>query len=97
MPYFSQENDGVSLTVYVQPKASRNRICGVHGKALKVSITAPPVDGKANAEVVKFFAKLFSLPKASVIIKSGQQGRNKRLLLTGITHDEVERVVGPFL
>ena len=65
--------------IFVQPKSSKNVISGIHGDALKVKITAPPVDGAANAMCVKFFSKLFGVSKSSIDIASGQTGRNKRI------------------
>lgn len=65
--------------IFVQPKSSKNMVAGIHGEALKVKITAPPVDGAANTMCVKFFSKLFGVPKSSLEIVSGQTGRNKRV------------------
>jgi len=67
MTYLREQADGasVSLSIHVQPKVSRTRIAGLHGDAVKLCITSPPVDGKANAAVIEFFAKLFKIPKAA--------------------------------
>ena len=65
--------------IFVQPKSSKNMISGIHGDALKVKITAPPVDGAANAMCIKYFAKFLGVSKSSVEIVSGQTGRNKRV------------------
>ena len=56
-------DDGLVLRLYIQPKASRDAIVGVHGDELKVAITAPPVDGQANAHLVKYLAKQFKVAK----------------------------------
>jgi uncharacterized protein (TIGR00251 family) len=72
---------GLVLSVRVQPKASRNAIQGVHGEALKIAITAPPVDGAANKACIAFVAKQLGLAKSAVAILSGETSRNKRLLL----------------
>ncbi len=61
--------DGLVLRLYIQPKASRDSIVGVHGDKLKVAITAPPVDGQANAHLVKFLAKQFRVAKSQVLIE----------------------------
>ena len=82
MSFLTSHENGVVITVYIQPRASRNRIHGPHGNALKIAITAPPVDNKANAAVIAFLAKLFDLPKSAVLLMSGQQNRSKRLLLS---------------
>ena len=63
-------DNSLSLNVYVQPRASTNRLAGMHGKAIKLCITAPPVDDKANTAVLAFLAKLFGLPKKRVRINT---------------------------
>lgn len=70
--------DGLVLRLYIQPKASRDSIVGLHGDELKVAITAPPVDGQANAHLVKFLAKQFRVAKA-VLIEKGELGRHKQI------------------
>ncbi len=75
-------DNSLSLNVYVQPRASRNRLAGMHGKAVKLCITAPPVDDKANTAVLAFLAKLFGLPKSALQIKTGRQARNKQIIIT---------------
>lgn len=67
------------LRLYAQPKASRDKIVGLHGDELKVAITAPPVDGKANAHLAKFLAKQFKVAKSSVVIEKGELGRHKQV------------------
>ena len=78
-------NNSLSLNVYVQPRASRNRFAGMHGKAVKLCIMAPPVDDKANGAVIVFLSKLFGLPKSALQIKTGRQGRNKQILINNIS------------
>lgn len=71
--------DGLVLRLYIQPKASRDNIVGLHGDELKVAITAPPVDGQANAHLVKFLAKQFRVAKSHVVIEKGELGRHKQV------------------
>ena len=71
--------DGLVLRLYIQPKASRDGIVGEHGDELKVAITAPPVDGQANAHLVKYLAKQFKVAKSQVIIEKGELGRHKQV------------------
>jgi len=98
MNYLETHADGsLSLFLHVQPKSSKNRIAGLHGQAIKLCITAPPVDGKANKAIISFFAKLLKIPRADVGIGSGETGRNKRLILTGIPATEVETILRPLL
>jgi len=75
--------------VYVQPRASRNTFVGPHGDALKLAITAPPVDGKANAAVIKFLASFLHVRKMDLEIKHGLQSRRKSVLISGLSSDEV--------
>lgn len=75
----SQLPDGLVIRLYIQPKASRDQIVGAHGDELKVAITAPPVDGQANAHLVKFLAKQFRVAKGQVIIEKGELGRHKQI------------------
>ena len=71
--------DGLVLRLYIQPKASRDSIVGLHGDELKVAITAPPVDGQANAHLNKYLAKQFRVAKSQGIIEKGELGRHKQV------------------
>ena len=71
--------DGLVLRLYIQPKASRDAIVGLHGDEVKVAITAPPVDGQANAHLVKYLAKQFRVAKSQVVIEKGELGRHKQV------------------
>lgn len=73
------QQDDLLLSLYVQPRASRDQIIGIHGDEIKVAITAPPVDGKANGHLIKFIAKAFKVAKGNIEIIKGQQGRHKRV------------------
>jgi len=72
---------GISFKVYVQPKASKNEITGMHGDAIKIRLTAPPVDGAANKMCLKYLAKCLSVPASRLDILSGQTSRTKHVLL----------------
>lgn len=71
--------DDLLLRVYIQPKASRDQIIGLHGDEIKIAITAPPIDGKANAYLAKYLAKLCKVSKGSVSIEKGELGRHKTI------------------
>ncbi len=71
--------DGLVLRLYIQPKASRDTIIGLHGDEVKVAITAPPVDGQANAHLVKYLAKQFRVAKSQVLLEKGELGRHKQV------------------
>ena len=73
----------------VHPRAKKNAITGEVGEALKLSLTAPPVDGRANDACVEFFAGLLKVPRTSVTIASGGSGRNKVVSVAGISAEEV--------
>jgi len=81
--------NGVILTVHIQPKASRTECVGVHGNALKIRVAAPPVDGAANDELIRFVADCCMIPRTSVLIQAGLEGRHKRLWLKGVTAELV--------
>jgi hypothetical protein len=90
MPYLLELADGtVLIRLYVQPKASKSRITGIFDGCLKLAITAPPVDGKANQEVVKFLADLLAIPSRDISLKSGAQARRKQVIIHGLTGVDV--------
>ena len=82
---------GVSFAVKVHPRAKKNAITGELGDALKVSLTTPPVEGRANQACIEFFAKLLKVPRSSVTIASGQTSRNKVMRVAGVTAEDVRR------
>jgi len=79
----------VSFAVKVRPRAKKNAVTGVVGDALKVALTAPPVDGKANEACIEFFAKLLKVPRSSVTIAAGQTSRNKVIRVEGLSAEQV--------
>ena len=97
LPYLRQTDAGVEVFLYIQPRASRNKIVGLQGEELKVALTAPPVDGAANKACCLFMAKLCSLPRSYVKIISGETSRHKRLLLEDADLLEVARLVEDLL
>jgi uncharacterized protein len=81
----------VTFAVKVHPRAKKNAITGNVGEALKLALTAPPVDGKANQACIDFFAKLLNVPRSSVTIAAGQTTRNKVIRVTGLSAEDVRR------
>ena len=79
--------DGVGFGVKVHPRAKKNAITGEVGGAIKLSITAPPVDGKANDACIDFFAKLLRVPRSSVT-------RNKVIRISGISAEKIRECFG---
>jgi hypothetical protein len=80
---------GVTFAVKVHPRARKSGITGELSDVLKVSITAPPIDGKANEACIEFFANLLKVPRASVSIAAGQSSRNKIVRVAGLTAQQV--------
>jgi len=87
------KNNSLALNVYVQPRSSSNRVAGMHGSAIKVCVTAPPAENKANKAVINFVADVFRVPKSSVSIKSGRQGRNKKVLINGLALEDAQDIL----
>ena len=84
---------GVRLTLHVQPRASRTELAGLHGDAIKVRLAAPPVDGAANAELVRFLAERLNVPRGSVTIAAGHTGRRKTVRIDGIETASALRIL----
>ena len=84
----------ITFAVKVHPRAKKNAITGEIGDALKVSVTAPPVDGRANEACIEFFAKLLKVSRSSVTIASGQSSRNKVIRVSGVTAEQVRERLG---
>jgi hypothetical protein len=83
---------GAALTVRVTPRASKNEISGVRDDGtLKVRVTAPPVDGKANTALIKFLAKVLGVPKRDVEIVAGHRGLDKLISIIDMPAVEVEK------
>lgn len=73
----------ITLTLHVQPGAKRNRIAGLHGEALKLSLAAPPIEGRANEALLKYVAELFDVPPCQVELRQGRKSRHKAVAVTG--------------
>ncbi|CAM3022475.1 DUF167 family protein YggU [Vibrio mytili] len=84
------EGEDIVLKLYIQPKASRDKLVGLHGDELKIAITAPPVDGKANTHLTKFLAKQFKVAKGGVHIEKGELGRHKQIRIESPTQIPAE-------
>jgi uncharacterized protein len=81
---------GATFQVKVHPRAKKNAITGEVGDALKVALTAPPVEGRANEACIAFFAELLNVPRSSVTIAAGESRRNKVIRIAGMTAAQVE-------
>jgi uncharacterized protein len=85
--------EGATVALRVQPKAKRNAVVGEQAGALKVSVTAPPEDGRANEAVLALLRKEFDLQRSQVELLSGQTNRNKVVLVRGVTPEELARLI----
>ncbi len=89
------ENNGMAeFQIRVVPRASKTEIVGEMGGAVKVRVSSPPVDGAANAELIKLFAKRFGVAKSNVEIVSGLASKSKRIRVTGVTAEAVQDALG---
>ena len=85
----TESPEGVLFTVHVQPRASRNEVCGVQGDELKLRLTAPPVEDAANRLCIEYIAKLLGIAKSRVSIASGARSRHKTIKVKGIASEEI--------
>ncbi len=81
--------DGSSLLVLVQPRASRTKVIGEHDGRLKIALAAPPVDGEANAALIKFISDALDVRRADVTLADGETSRRKRLLIRGVAPAQI--------
>lgn len=87
--------NGCAITVKVTPKASRNAVLGVEKTWLRVALTAPPVDGKANEAAQRFLAEELHVSKRSVVLLSGQTARLKRFAVSGVAPETAKSMLQP--
>lgn len=79
------------ITVHVVPRAAQNAVQGMHGGALKIRLHAPPVEGKANEELISFLSAKLDLPKHNIVLKSGLNQRRKTIAISGLAMPEIEK------
>lgn len=82
-----------AITVHVVPRANRTEVAGEHGDAIRIRLAAPPVDGAANDELVRFLAARLGVPRAGVHIKSGASGRRKVIEVAGKSVPDIRRLL----
>lgn len=85
--------NAVQFKIKVQARAKKNEISGFQGDALKLRLTAPPVDGEANAACIKYFARLFRVSKSAVTIMAGQTSQHKLIRVEGMDKEKVRQVL----
>ncbi|MFA5183262.1 MAG: DUF167 domain-containing protein [Syntrophales bacterium] len=86
--------DGVLLKLKVLPRSSRCEIIGCHGDALKIKVTAPPLEGRANEEIIEFLAETLGIKKGQLAIVAGHKSQHKTVAITGCNGRELERLAG---
>jgi uncharacterized protein (TIGR00251 family) len=94
MSWLIEDSEGITINVRVVPRASKNEFTGLHGDSLRIRLQAPPVDGKANAALVKVLASRLGIPKRNVVIVSGESGRQKRIRVNGSSRQDVVALSG---
>ena len=92
-PLCTFDGESVTLSLHIQPRASKNEVCGVQDNALKIRLTSPPVDGAANKLCREFIADLFDISKSSVEIISGETSRYKRVRISGRDQEQLRGVI----
>ncbi|MBO7166229.1 MAG: YggU family protein [Kiritimatiellae bacterium] len=93
--FYTQTQEGIVLSVRAAPRSSKAGIDGLWGDdAVKVRIKSAPVDGKANKELIEVLADEFNLSKSSVVFKSGETSKTKRILLKGVGKEALEKIIG---
>ncbi len=85
-----ERKDGISFTVHVLPRSSKCSLAGIQDGAIKLKLTSPPVDGRANEECIEFLSDLLGVKKGQMDIISGQKSRNKIIRIEGITRADLE-------
>jgi len=92
-----ESKSGITFSIKVHPRAKKNAITGTVSDALKLALTAPPVEGRANEAVIDFFAKLLRLPRASITIAAGQSSRNKLISVSGMSVQSLHQILEKLL
>jgi uncharacterized protein (TIGR00251 family) len=93
--WYREDSDGVTFSVRVVPRASRSEVTGLHDGALRVRVAAPPVEGAANQELVKFLSRRLKVPRASLTLISGANSKNKIIRVanpTSVTREELQKL-----
>ena len=90
---YSEKDGAITFTVRVAPRASRSEIVGEHDGALRVRLAAPPVDGAANAELIKVLARVLKAPRKSIEILSGFGSRSKTVRIHSVDRSMIEKLI----
>ena len=88
-----ETTDGVVFNIRVIPRSSRCELAGIQGDALKLKITAPPVEGAANKECIRFLSDILGVKKSQVQIIAGHRSKNKKVSIVGICRKDIEAII----
>lgn len=92
-----ETKEGLLLPVKVIPKSSKNAIVGWESNELKIKIKAPPHEGEANEELIRFLSKIWKIPKTRFSIESGLASRHKKILIQQVNLDQIQTLLSPLL
>lgn len=90
---FSEKDDAIIFTAHVVPRASKSEIIGEYDGTLKIRLSAPPVDGAANAELIKLLSKTFGVSKSKVKIISGGNAKTKQIKIENISSEDFLKTI----
>jgi len=91
--YLIKEDKGnIFVNVKVQPRASKNEVCGIYGDRIKIKLTAPPVEGEANEKLREFLAEKLEINRGCIEIITGHRGKNKLIKVVGIKKERFENL-----
>lgn len=93
LPFLTPTAEGVQVELRVQPRAAKQRVLGLYGSQLRISISAPPVSGKANLAVEAMLARLLGVPRSQVEVVGGHKSRSKRVTVAGVDHETARRLL----
>lgn len=92
-PPIQSVDGGVRVHVHAQPGAKRTEVVGIYGDAIKIRVQAPPVEGRANEELVRFLAEAVGVSRSQVTLTRGDTNRSKSFLISGASEDDVRRAL----
>lgn len=88
-----EDKGDILINVKVQPRASKNEVCGIYGDRIKIKLTAPPVEGEANEKLREFLAEKLEINKGRIEIISGHRGRNKLIKVVDVKKERFENLL----
>ena len=88
-----ETKEGFLLSIRLQPRASQTKICGCYDDSLKIKVISPPLEGRANKECIGFLSRLFGISKSSFKVVSGEKSRNKEILISRVSFEDLKRAL----